>query len=164
MTLAALSPVYTDRAQIQGRVSTVGTALRLDDNAGAITQVIEEATTEVNGYCLLLYSAAQLAASYWVRQRATDIAVWFLCARRNNPPPKVVQQRYEKALEDLERVRLGVLVIPDAAQSKAAAPVLSNQRVRLWPFPHVVTEPSQSTGTPTGYTGNEDPVDIDPIN
>jgi hypothetical protein len=26
MTLAALSPVYTDRAQIQGRVSTIGTA------------------------------------------------------------------------------------------------------------------------------------------
>jgi hypothetical protein len=122
MTLAALSPVYTDRAQIQGRVSTVGTALRLDDNAGAITQVIEEATTEVNGYCLLLYAPPSSPRPTGCAS-GPPTSPCGSCARAGTTRrPKVVQQRYEKALEDLERVRLGVLVIPDAAHGRRRRP------------------------------------------
>jgi len=158
----SVSSVYTTSTKLQKRLSSTGVSLRLDDDATAVTQVIEEATIEVNGYCQLLYPISELAASDWVCLKCTDIAMWFLCARRNNPVPQVVQDRYDKALADLERVRAGSLQIPDAGMSKAAVPVLSNQRVRLWPFPHVVTERSQSTGTPEGYTGNDDPVEVSP--
>jgi hypothetical protein len=42
---------------------------------------------------------------------------------------------------------------------KAAVPVLSNQRVRLTPFPQAITETGRSTGTQEGYTPNNDNYD-----
>ena len=52
--------------------------------------------------------------------------------------------------------------LPDAATRKAAAPTLSNQRVRVWPVPHVVNTRHNSTGNPQGYDGNADPSDYNP--
>jgi phage gp36-like protein len=159
----SVSPVYTTQDKIARRISQLGVDLLVDDDIDSVNGAIEDATTEVNGYLELLYSTDQLAGSNWVQMRCTDIAVLFLCERRNNPPPEAAVSRYERAIEQLEEYGTGARPLPDAAMLKSSAPVLSNQRVRLWPFPHVVTEPSQSTGTPAGYAQNTDPADIDPI-
>lgn len=153
--------LYTTRAKIERRISQVATDLRIDDDLEAIDDVIEEATTEVNGYCLIRYSETQLGNSEWVALKCLDIAVFYLCMRRLNTAPQSAQVRYEKAIEDLKAVEKGKH-IPDAATRKAAAPVLSNHRVRLWPHPHVATTPHNSTGDPQGYPQATDPSDFEP--
>lgn len=158
----AVSPVYTTREKLEKRMSAVGVDDRIDDDLTSLTEVIADATVEVNGYCLTQYSATQLAASDWIQKKTLDVACFFLCLRRNNPPPQSVQFMYEKAIADLELVRAGSIRIPDAATRKAAAPTLSNQRVNLWPHPHVVTIPHSSTGNPEGYDQSTDPHDFEP--
>lgn len=150
---------YTTAPAIQTRISSAGVSLRVDHDATATAQCISDASTEINGYCQLLYSVEALAASAWVELKARDIAVYFLCLLRNNPVPQVVQARYDKAIKDLERVQAGGVQIPDAAMRRAAVPTLSNQRVRLQPVPQVVTVTGLSTypaGQPSGYVQHTD--------
>jgi phage gp36-like protein len=159
----SVSPVYTTRDKIARRISQLGIDALTDDDVDSINGAIEDATTEVNGYMFILYDATRLAASQWIQMRATDLAVLFISSRRNNPAPQEAVRRYERALKELELYGSGARPLPDAAMRKSAAPVLSNQRVRMQPFPHVVTERSQSTGDPAGFVGNDDPADVDPL-
>ena len=87
------------------------------------------------------------------------IAAKLLCERAGNAPPPGVQARYTRALDRLERVRKGTLLIPNAAVRKTLAPVLSTPRIRIDPWPRSVIERSRSTGTPQGYTQNVDRLD-----
>lgn len=159
--------VYTTAEKIQRRMSTIAVDLRLDDledqaieQTAAYDQVIEDASVEVNGYCLTTYSAAALAASPWIEKKTRDIAIYFLCLRRLNKAPASVQAEYEKALADLERVQAGEIRIPDAPQSRATVPVMSNQGVRLDPVPHTVVDRNRSTGpVPQGYVQQVEPYD-----
>jgi phage gp36-like protein len=153
---------YTTRTKLDQRLSQIGVDLRIDDDVSTADETIEEATVEVQGYLLRLYSDAQLQQSNWVQLKTTDIAAWMLCGRRGNDVPDSVQQRYEKAIADLERVQSGAVTLPDAAMTKAAAPTLSNQRVRLWPVPNIVNTPHNSTGDSQGYTKNDDRSDYNP--
>jgi phage gp36-like protein len=123
----------------------------VDDDPTTQTDVLESAAVEVNGYLQLNYDPDQLAASNWVRFKTRDVAVYLLCLRRNMPPPQSVQARYDKAIEDLEKVQAGGMRVPDVAERKANVPVLSNQRVTLTPFPRVVNVPGKSTGKPENY-------------
>lgn len=155
----AVSPTYTTQTKIERRISSTGVSLRIDDDANSLTSTIEDATTEVNGYCQLLYTTTALAASEWIAMKTTDIALYFLCMRRANPVPHSVQVRYDKAIADLEKVHSGVWLVPDAPTRQAAVPTLSNQRVRLQPIPRTVTEMGRSTGTQEGYKPFNDPID-----
>lgn len=161
MSLATITP-YTTAALIQSRISVEAGAARTDDDPDTMAQVIKEATIEVQGYCLVRYSDAQLQASNWIQLRTTDLAVMMLCERRLNPAPQSAVRKYEKAIKDLERIETGLKNIPDAATRKAAAPTLSNQLVKLWPHPNVVNIPHSSTGDPDGYRRPTDPLDYDP--
>lgn len=156
-------PAGCTRARLERRISVVGVDLRTDDDPDAVTGVMEDAWVEVLGYCRPLYSETELGGSEWILMRWTDLAVMLLCERRNNPASMAATRKYEKAILDLEKVQVGAITVPDAALEKSTAPVLTNQRVRTWPFPHVVNERSQSTGNPEDYRANDDPVDIDPI-
>lgn len=158
----AITQPYSTRQKLENRLSQVGVDLRIDDDISTATECLNEATIEVQGYCLRLYSNAQLLASDWVTLKTTDIATYFLCGRRGNDIPPSVQARYEKAIADLEKVQTSAMTIPDAAKSSASAPTLTNQRVRLWPIPHVVSTEHNSTGNPSGYERSEDPTDFDP--
>lgn len=115
--------------------------LRIDDDVttAAIDGVIRDASVEVYSYLGTLFDDATLAASEVVQLYATDIALWFLCARRNNPIPGTVQSRYDDAIQRLQAIRLGQMTLPDAAMSAGTAPSMSNQRVKMHPYPHVVT-------------------------
>jgi phage gp36-like protein len=152
---------YCTAADVRNRLSADGVALRTDDaSPAALTDALESAAVEVNGYAEPFYEPAALALSNWVRFKARDIAVYLLCLRRNNPVPKSVQARYDKAIKDLEGVRAGWVVVPDAAQRRANTPVLSNMRVASYPVPHPVVVAGTSTGEREGYVQNIDRMDI----
>lgn len=156
-------PAGCTRQRIESRISATAVDLRIDDDPDSISSAMEDAWVEVQGYCSVRYSDAQLGGSEWILMRWTDIAVMYLCERRLDPAPNSAARRYDKAIADLERVEAGSKAIPDAATRKTAAPTLTNQRVRLVPHPHIVSKPSTSTGTPSGYVQSVDPNDYDPL-
>ena len=150
---------YCSWSDVTNRLGADGADARIDDDPTTQTDVLESAAVEVNGYLQLHYAIAQLVLSNWVRFKTRDVAVFLLCLRRNHPVPQSVQFLYEKAIADLEKVRDGKMQVPDIGKTKADVPVLSNQRVTLWPYPQVRTVPAKSTGTPEGYSQNTDPTD-----
>ena len=151
---------YCTWSDVMKRVSAEAADLRIDDDPSAKTEVLEDAAIEVNGYLQLLYEVADLARSNWVSVKTRDIAVYLLCIRRNHPAPKSVQMRYDKAIQDLERVQAGATKVPDVAENKANVPVLSNQRVIMSPFPRVQTVTGKSTGKQEGYSPHDDQQDL----
>lgn len=153
--------LYTTSAEISTRVSALGVSLRDDDMPGTgsldgVVGAISDASTELDGYALRIYSPASLAGSAWVRKKCTDIAVYFLCLRRLNDPPRAAQAQYDQALKDLEGVRGGKIAIPDAYERRGLAPELSNVRVGLQPTPRIVVSDNLSTGKDTGYIRDND--------
>lgn len=161
MALPTIVPLTT-QARIESRAGQMGVDLRIDDDIGSIDETIKDATIEALGYVSRLYSVDSLTSSNWMEMKVRDIAVYFLSIRRGNPAPESVQAMYEKAISDLTAVQNGTAQIYDAAMSKMAAPVLTNQRVNVFPFPNIVNVQSRSTGNPDGYTPHNDPTDISP--
>ncbi|WP_020475713.1 phage protein Gp36 family protein [Zavarzinella formosa] len=161
--MPAIVPPLTTRARIESRIGQLGADLRIDDDSLSLDDVIADATTEAKGYVSRLYSDDALASSNWIELKVRDIAAYFLCLRRLNDAPPSAKLAYDKAIADLEKIQSGETQIPDAAMTKQAAPVLTNQRLRLWPFPNIVNVPSRSTGNPEGYYSHDDPTDVDPL-
>lgn len=159
MPIVAIT-TYCTWADVTARISAAAADLRLDDAPATKTDILETSAVEVNGYLQLNYDVPVLAASNWVRFKTRDIAVYLLCLRRNHPVPVSVAAQYEKAIKDLERVQAGEMMLPDVAQAKANVPVLSNQRVTMWPFPRVQTVTGKSTGNQEGYTPSNDALDF----
>lgn len=145
---------------LQNRLSAEGVALRLDDAPPSeLGDIQEDVGSVVDEHCLLAYTAANLLASRWVKQRSIDVGVVLLAERRGNDGTRSMMRKHDRAMERFELVRLGKLLIPDIPQRKAGVPVLSNVRVRLDPFPRTVVEPSRSTGTAEGYRRHRDRFD-----
>ncbi len=140
---------YTSASRLRTRVSTTGVTLRTDDitvahGASLVGDVIDRASDDVEGFVYFGYELAQLEINAWLNQRCTDIAVYYLCERRLNAIPKPVERAFDRANADLEKVRLGMMQIPGAARRKGAAPAMSNLRVAMRPFNHVVVERMRS--------------------
>ena len=150
---------YCTIGDARRKLSSEAVDLRLDDGDDG-SDALEAADAEINQAAWYLYSEASLLTNVWVKQRATDIAAYELCIRRGNPAPASVVERYTRALELLEKVRSGSLLIPKCVMSKASAPTMSNVRPTLRPYPRSVVERSRSTGKPEGYVqNNRDPWD-----
>lgn len=150
---------YATLTEARHVLSSSGVDLRLDDGDDG-SDAIEETDQEIEQATHYLYTAASLATSRWVKQKAKNILAYLLCTRRGNPAPAGIAERYVRALEQLERVRLGVLNIPGAVMSKAAVPTMSNMRPTMRPFPRSVVERQRSTGKAEGYQQkNNDPLD-----
>ena len=153
---------YCTATDIDNVLSSTGVDLRTDDGTEAtlVAEVIEEADQEIEQAAHYLYTAASLATNVWVNHRAKDIAAFLLCERRGNPAPASLARKFDRAIELLEKVRIGGLLIPGAVMSKALAPTMSNVRSTLRPFPRSVIEKTRSTGKPEGYNqSNVDPLD-----
>lgn len=155
----AVTSYYCTWDDVVGRLGADGADRRTDDDPSRRTDLLRRATVKVNEYLLRLYSATALANSDWVREACADVAAYYACGRRNNPAGKTIATQYEETLASLKEMGSGVRPLPDAAQRKASAPVLSNQRVQLSPVPHTVTVPGTSTGTPAGYSQHRDAFD-----
>lgn len=107
--------------------------------------VIDEASSIIEEYCLRLYTPAVLSGARWVTWKCANIAAYLLCERAGNPPPPGITAKHERAMASLEKVQNGNTQIPGASQIRTCAPVLSNVRVRLDPFPRTVVEPNRSS-------------------
>ena len=158
----AVTPFTTEAAMIF-RMSQIAHDLRLDDETDipdTIAQVIADASVEVLMYCGVLYSVPALQGSAVIEKCTREIAIYYLCLRRLNKPPASVQAQYDKTIEYLEKIQAGKMILPDAAQSRASAPTLSQPGVREDMMPAVVIDSSRSTGpVPVGYAQNTEPFD-----
>lgn len=150
---------YCDAEAVKKILSAVGVKLRMEDDKEALSWSIDEASVDIDEYCLQSYTPASLSQSNWAAKQAAWRAAKYLCQRKNNPVPASLAEEVEKREERLEMVRTGLLKIPDAVKRKADVPVMTNQRVRLSPFPQSVSERGRSTGTPQGYTPHDDRTD-----
>lgn len=138
---------YCTSDDLLNRLSAIGVIDRADDTPpDDLGEVIARASIKVDQYCRLLYDQSRLAQSDWVREVTADIAAHLLCRRRGNP--SVFKEEYTESMEDLRRVQLGALQIPDIAARREMVPTLGNLRVRLDPFPRVVVERRRSAGPP----------------
>lgn len=156
MPAVPVSPVYTTKEEISRLISQAGLNLRVSDLNGADleaywTELIEEATETVNQYCSWTYDRNDLAGSRWVRSRTTWIAVVLLCRRRGNPVPDSFLQRYDEILEELELVRLGLLLIPGLPLTSDLLPAMSNLRTDYRFYSRKIrVNPSISVGRTSG--------------
>lgn len=153
---------FLTATDLMARLSSEGYDARLDDNISALTNVQQKATNRVKLYCESEYNLTDLQTNAdtggWVNDIATDLGVYYLCARRGNTPPQVVQKQYEEAIGLLEQVRDGHVFIPGVAERESPKPVVSNLSYDMrYNFKRVRVEVPISTGTsPTGYTQIQD--------
>ena len=150
--------VYCQKTDLETRISALGVSLRIDDtNDAAVIDCITDASSWVDYYCLGRYTTEVLFTSAWIKYRTRDIAIYYLCLRRLNPAPKAVEQNYETAIKELTRIQSGEATIPGLPVRKSAAPVLSQPRTVMFPYPYTAIERNRSTGNPTGYPQRNDP-------
>lgn len=151
---------YCSQNDLLNRLSADGVNYRIDDNPPvALGDVIIDASSQIDEHLFFLYDPTQLVQSDWVRERCADIAAYLLCERRGNPVPPGIEAKFVRTMDRLEKVRCGQLAVPNLPVLKSLAPVLSNVRIQMWPWPRVVVEPSNSTGTPAGYPQSQDILD-----
>src|SRR5262249_39802752 len=111
-----LAYLYTSRSWLESLLSIEGVNLRLDDDQSGVVETSPEenyltyqginiATARVNGYCLQIYDALQLANSWEVWDWATIVGARWICSRRCNPIPESIMELYEEAITELKEIR-----------------------------------------------------------
>lgn len=143
--------LYTSEDELERLIRTVDKDLNLDDDGDgnaetdALDDVIDEATDVVNTYCLKFYLASDMVNNKWVRRHCTAIACWLLSQRRGNAAK--MQKKYDRAIEQLERVFKGEMQIPRLPYRANMDPALSNYVVdERHPVGQIRVQPSQSVG------------------
>lgn len=107
--------------------------------------VIDEASSIIEQYCLRLYDPSTLAQTRWITYKCANIASFLLCERAGNPAPPGIAEKNQRAMDALVQVQTGYQQVPGAGQRRTCAPVLSNVRAQLWPFPRTVVEVNRSS-------------------
>jgi phage gp36-like protein len=154
-----LAYTYTTQAEIQRLAGRVGVNNIMQDLVGTDVadmweEVIADATTTIDSYAAQVYNQSDLATSRWVRSRATWIAAYRLSMRKGNNDN--FAERYSEIIEELEKVKSLILMIPNIPLSADMSPVMSNVNVN----PHYNTkkirvQPEISTG------GSRERQDVD---
>lgn len=153
---------YCTATDLQSRISSTGYNLRVDDDATAVTPCLQRAKNTILFYAEPLYGATDLQtnanAAGWVNDKATDIALYHLCARRGNPVPASIKEDYQQAMQELALVHDDNAHIPELAQRHTDAPTFSNIRVDpTFNYRKIRVERTLSDQTtPTGYTQTPD--------
>lgn len=149
---------YTSREEIGSIFSDLAVDLRADDNdddsispaeLDHITDVIEEATDEVNQYLEHRYDPVNLAENRWVRRQASWLGAYFMSRRRGNAP----QFANEVALvyERLAEVRDGRKRVPRLDSDRQGhLPAMTNPRLD-YRFSDSKLRRDQRTSTGGGY-------------
>lgn len=156
----AITPLSSED-DLADRLGQYGVNLRLDDQPPKDVQTaLTRATTTLYRYARRRYSVAQLAQSNVAADIDADLAAFYLCVRRGNPPPAPIGEAYQRAIEDLKLLEQGVWHLPDASPLALSAPVLSNVTVRMHPTPHPRVQRGRSTGErPSEYRQRVDHSD-----
>lgn len=148
---------YCTQNDLDNEIGAAAVAALTDDSPPTtLRDCIREASTVIDARLRMLYLPSLMAASDWVIIRARVFASAALFRCRGNPIPAGLMAKVQRYEKDLDAVMVGRQQIPDCAPIKANAPVMSNVRVRLDPFPRAVVERGISTGNPSGYAVNAD--------
>jgi len=123
---------YTTRAEIERLAGRNGVRNIIEDLSGTDvadmwSEVIADATTTIDAYAAQIYDQSDLANSRWVRVRATWIAAYRLSMRKGNNDN--FASRYQEIIEELEKVKSLILMIPNIPLSADMSPVMSNPTV-----------------------------------
>lgn len=162
-----LSYSYTSAAEINRRMSAGSVEDYAEDDPDSLAtdpdqnlqDAVDEATDTINLYCLGYYAESNLNANSWVRTQATWLACYYLTSRRAEPSP--YKPQYDRVIEHLNQIQLGILQVPRAALRSDFSPTHSN---------HVIddrfakrrsrVQPETSTGS--NYSNRPTDVVIDP--
>lgn len=150
--------VYTTSAAVIDLIGQLGLDLRTDDEVEAdmLTAAIAYASGRIDFYCLQRVSATELAASQWVKDVATFLAIRWLCQRRLNEVPSSIAEEWEERKEELQLVQQGKAMVPGATVSRRPVTV-TNQTVDLRKFDHQLrVDRSRSSGVANGYPRRTD--------
>ena len=122
--------VYTDKPRMQRLYSVQGINSQVSerdfagDTDDAINDCIYETTTTFDSYCATYYASSDMVNSNWVVTRATWYACWLLSQRKGSTDR--FWKRVEQIIDELEKIRIGLLTIPDIPISANFVPSMSN--------------------------------------
>lgn len=161
MTL--ISPVYCTEAELQRYLSTQGVTdfADHDDDGNADTGVVDDcinqATEEIDLYARQRYTQAGLEASTLINRWAVTIAARFLCQRRGNVVPDVIEREWQRIADPdsglLARVAKGLIQLPGVELRGSIRPTISNLTVdRHYDYSTIRVTKTNSTNSPTLLT------------
>jgi hypothetical protein len=151
----SLTYTYTTQAEMESIFSATGVSLHTDDDTpDSITEAIEEATDEINLFCLEEYDAADLNQNKWVRRMASYIACQIISIRRGQA--ELYSSKVDQIFKRLERIKSGSLEIPRLAKRTKGGPVMSNLRVD---FRYRQNSIRTEQGTRVGNNWSGEPAD-----
>lgn len=106
---------YCSTTDIDTILSSFGSLVRCDDNqdgtadSGMASACIERGAVLVNQYTLVRYTVSEVSASSWAKWTNAVFAAYEICVRRNNPPPQSLADERDRLLEELRRIREGII-------------------------------------------------------
>lgn len=121
--------MYSTQADITKAISEdILIQLTDDDNLGTInadnlTQAIQTADSEIDGYCAVKYTVPFITIPAVVKALSVEIAVYYLYKRRT--VPEKIEKAYDKAvarLKDISSGRMSLGVDPPPAASTMDSP------------------------------------------
>ena len=150
MTIETLTYTYTTQAEIERLYGKKGVAQLLVDLTGTDIasmweEIIADSTTLIDSYAAQVYDPSDLSTSRWVRTRATRIGAFRLSQRKGNND--LFAQRYEEIIEELQKVKELLLMIPNIPMSADMSPAMSNVQVDpRFQIKKIRVQPEISTG------------------
>ncbi len=129
MPTETLTYTYTTQAEIERLYGKTGVAAITADLQGTNIasmweEIIADATLTIDSYASQVYDQEDLATSRWVRNRATWLAAYRLSQRKGNND--LYAQRYQEIIDELEKVKSLILIIPNIPTSSDLTPAMSN--------------------------------------
>ena len=159
--------VYCEESDVVLKAGQEAVDLRRDDPGASdsLDASIEEASSWIDFYLIQRYPDTSFADNRWVKYACVTLTLYFYCQRRLESVPSSIEAQYKRLIEVLGKILSGAsgYKVPGLAERKVSAPVLSQPRVILWPYPRVVTQRQQSTGRPEGYPQRNDPTEPPPL-
>lgn len=131
MAPAALAYTYCTQDDVDAIVSALNRTSMMDDDEsgtldateqGFVTKAINWATDRVNFFAAVRYAPSSLAQSWFINSLCSILATKWISMHRGNPPPEAIDELYDDAIRDLERIHAGWQV-----------PIISPRMV-IWPF------------------------------
>lgn len=132
--------------------------LRTGHNPEAMNEAIESACADIDFYCPQ-YTEQGLSQSRWVQAKATDLALYYLCAMEMNPVESSVGELYLHAIEQLKQVQSGTAMLRGVPLGRNGRPSVTGYRVNLRRNPGIQVERPRSTPPdPDGFNRRTDPI------
>jgi len=128
-----------------------------DDDGAFMDSAIDYASGRIDFYCSR-YSETELAANRWVKGVAVLIALRKWCQRRLNAVPESVELEWEERQKELELIRQGKAIVPNAANARRPVSVTNYTVDQRRVNNQVRVDRSRSTGPAKDYRRSTDPT------